>query len=135
MITKVGENAALDAANLLKTKMDIGLKGGVLAIGAGLALKSFINKIQNDTRRKAIIEDLMLTDPILKDAPKDQVLSFYATLNNVAPSIAVDKNAVREMLQHWVKFGTVDIAQIKMLAETQKTIHDNQSFDYKGFFK
>lgn len=135
MITKEGDSAmsAMDVAKMRQTYLDMGMKGGLLAIGAGVALKTLINKIQNDTRRKAIIEDLMLNDPIIKKAPKEQVLSFYATINNVAPSIAVDKNAVTELLQHFIKFGTIDLKSIKDLAETHGAITKNKNLDFQRF--
>lgn len=134
MITKTGATlGGGDSARMWKDRVDTGSKGLLVALGAGMVIKNYINKIQNDTRRKALIEDLMLTDPIISHAPKDQVMSFYATINNVAPSIAVDKNVVRELLQYCIKFGTINLEMIKMLAETHGAIDKNKSHNIDKF--
>ena len=138
MITKEGDSIiGQPGKTFSQLDFDSKVKSGgsilLATLGIGVALKTLINRIQNDTRRKAIIEDLMLTDPIIKTAPKDQVLSFYATLNNVAPSLAVDKNVTRELLQHFVKFGTIDHQTIKQLAETHSAITKNKNLDFDRF--
>ena len=90
------------------------------AIGLGLHLK----KIQNSIRHKAIVEDLMTTDPIIKQAPREQVLEAYATIYHLAPRIALEKQIVRELLQQVVKFGRLDMQTVKMITDTEKTIKD-----------
>lgn len=104
-------------------------KGLLFALGAGILLKNVYDRIQNDTRRKALIEDLMLTDPIISKAPKDQVMSYYATINNVAPHVAVDKNVTKNLLHHFISFGTIAPDTIKMLAETNASIDKNKSLN------
>jgi len=153
MITKSGETlsagavnglwsdlAGAGAGNTLKTKLEmgnnalqIGSKSAILALGAGIVLTNWVKKIQNDTRRKALIEDLMLTDPIIKGAPKEQVMAFYATINNVAPSISTDKTIVKQLLQHFISFGTIDLPMIKMLAETHGTIEKNKGWGLEKY--
>jgi hypothetical protein len=91
-----------------------------------LAANSWRNKIQNDTRRKALIEDLYSTDPIIKNADRDDVIEYYSTIFSVAPSISLDKNVVRELLQNFIKFGRVDIQTIKTLADTEKSMKQSK---------
>jgi hypothetical protein len=86
---------------------------------ASHSLRSILRKIQNDTRRKALIEDLMSHDPIIKEAPKEEVLEYYATIYNLAPTVSLEKPVVRELLQHFVKFGRIDISTIKTLTDTE----------------
>lgn len=113
----------------------VGSKGMLAALGAGLVLKNFWNKIQNDTRRKALIEDLMLNDPIIKNAPKEQVMAFYATINNVAPSIALDKNVTKDLLHQFITFGTIDVKTIQLLADTHSAIDKNNATTFDRFLK
>ena len=125
--------AFVDKTKSISDMAGAGSKGLILALGAGLVINSLIKRIKNDTRRSALIEDLMLTDPIISRAPKDQVMSFYATINNIAPTVAIDKNATKSLLQHFISFGGIDLPMIKMLAETHSAIDKNQSVDYTKF--
>jgi len=99
-------------------------------------LKAIINKIQNDTRRKALIEDLMSTDPIIKEADSTKVLEYYATIYNLAPTVSKEKPVVRELLQHFVRFGHIDLATIKTLTDTEsKAANKPGGFSIKDFIK
>lgn len=89
---------------------------------SGLALKRVADKISNDTRRKALIDDLIRTDPVIQKVDKAQVMEWYATIYNVAPTLSADKSAVREVLQNFARFGRADMQTLKMLAETEKTM-------------
>ena len=62
---------------------------------------------------------------VIKSAPKDEVLAYYATIYNTAPTVSLDKNAVRELLHNFIKFGRVDINTIKTLAETENKMRSN----------
>lgn len=105
-----------------------------LAVGAAIPLmtiNSMKNKIQNDTRRKALIEDLYQNDPIIKNADREEVIQYYATIFSIAPSVSLDKNVVRELLQNFIKFGRVDIQTIKTLAETERSISQSKSLPFR----
>lgn len=93
---------------------------------ASHSIKSILRKIQNDIRRKALIEDLMSHDPIIKEAPKEEVLEYYATIYNLAPTVSLEKPVVRELLQHFVKFGRIDLSTIKTLTETEGKLHSGK---------
>jgi len=97
-----------------------------------MAINRLKKKIQNDTRRKALIEDLYMNDPIIKDAEREDVLQYYATIYSVAPSVSLDKNVVRELLQNFVKFGRVDIQTIKTLAETEEKMSKGNQNSFKA---
>ena len=112
---KAGQEAMLNSA-----KAAAGM--GTSAILGGWGVKQIIDKIMNDNRRKALLEDLMMTDPIIKDADEDKVKEYYATIHHMAPKLSADKNVVRELLQNFIKFGRVDIQSIKSLADTQKSM-------------
>lgn len=105
-----------NAAKSVFTAIGAGVGFGVLT---AYTFKRAKDKIQNDTRRKSMLSNLMETDPIIGQADKQQVLEYYATIFHVAPKISLDKNAVRELLQAFIKFGRVDMATLKMLADTE----------------
>lgn len=105
--------------------------GTLLSLGAN-TFNSIKNKIQNDLRRKSLLEDLMRNDPIISKADKDQVLQFYATIFHVAPHLSADKNTVKDLLRNFITFDKVDLNSIKMLADAEKnmgTIHGSGGMD------
>lgn len=106
-----------------------------LAFGGAFVLGLTLKKIQNSIRHKAIVEDLMTTDPIIKQAPREQVLEAYATIYNLAPRIALEKQIVRELLQHVVKFGRLDMQTVKMITDTEKTIKDVRMLSFPSLPK
>ena len=103
--------------------------GGAFGTGAALgtiAYDRIKRKIENEPRRRAILDDLSTNDPIISEADPEKVLQYYATIYNFAPEIALDKNAVQELLQHFIRFGRIDLQTLKTLAETEKTIEANK---------
>ncbi len=100
-----------------------GVKTGLgLLLGGGYAFNKIKTKLQNDIRRKTIIEDLANNDPILRNEDKETILQYYATIYNVAPTISLDKNAVKELITSFVRFGRVDVQTLKTLAETERNV-------------
>jgi len=98
------------------------LSGGLAAAAVigGWGIKKVIDKISNDYKRKALLEDLILNDPILKQEDPNRVKEYYATIYMAAPDISADKSVVRELLRTFVKFGRVDINSINLLVDTQQ---------------
>lgn len=111
------------------------LQGSLAAAGitslAGMGISALLSKIQNDVRRKAIIEDLYMNDPLISQAPKDEVLQYYATIYNLAPKVSLEKNVVKELLQNFIKFGRVDVNTAKTLVDTEKGMMDVQTKNSK----
>lgn len=95
---------------------------GVGALSANI-MSTVFRKIENDTRRKAVIEDLASNDPILKSVDKEQLKEWFATIYYYSPSITADKASVREVLQGFARFGRVDIQTLKLLADTEEKLH------------
>lgn len=120
-VGKVLSVAAADpklTANVLKA---VGI--GMSAAGiSGTLLKTLINKIQNDMRRKAIIEDLATYDPILKNVDREQIKEWFATMYYYAPTMTADKNTVKEILTGFARFGKIDLSTLKTLAETEEKL-------------
>jgi len=80
------------------------------------------NDIKNDYRRKALLKDLHDNDPVLKEVPEDTILEWYATIYNFAPRLSLDKNAVRELLQTFTRFGRVDLNTLQSIAKTEESM-------------
>ncbi len=92
---------------------------GVIS-GAGMLISKAAARINNDTQRKNLLNDLHLNDPLLRDIPEEQLLEWYATIYHFAPKFSLDKGAVRETLEQFARFGRVDVNTLKMLADTEK---------------
>lgn len=97
-----------------------------VAIGA-LGLKMLYDKIQRDRQAKQVIDDLMRNDPIISKEAPDKVMQYAATVYNVAPSVTRDHNIMKNLLQNFIKFGTVDLQSIKMLVDIEKSMGDNNT--------
>jgi len=110
-----GVGAAADA---------VGGGARLAAIGAlgAFAASRAIDKVRADINKKALIEDMMVNDPILKQEDPAKVLDYYATINTFAPHVAKDKNAVRELITSFIRFGRVDMPTIEMLTKTEKNM-------------
>ena len=100
---------------------DAAAVGTLVTIGLS-SFSTIKNKIQNDLRRKSLLEDLMQNDPIISKEDKDKVLQYYATIFHVAPHLSADKNTVRDLLRNFVTFDKVDLNSIKMLADAEKSM-------------
>ena len=112
---------------------------GLSVVGAivtgGLVIGKVINKIKNDIRRKSLLEDLRLNDPLLRDIDKAQLMEWYATIAHFAPTVSLDKNAVREILQGFARFGRVDLQTLKMLADTEKSMATENTVPWGSVLK
>lgn len=91
-------------------------------ISGGIILGKALNSIKNDIRRKSLIEDLYLNDTLLHEIDKAQLMEWYATIVHFAPTVSLDKNAVREVMHGFARFGRVDLQTLKMLADTEKSM-------------
>ncbi|WP_304040014.1 hypothetical protein [Desulfovibrio piger] len=112
---------------------------GLSVVGAivtgGLVISKVINKIKNDIRRKSLLEDLRLNDPLLRDIDKAQLMEWYATIVHFAPTVSLDKNAVREILQGFARFGRIDLQTLKMLADTEKSMATENTVPWGSVLK
>ena len=58
-----------------------GLSVAGAVVTGGVVLGKVINNIKNDIRRKSLLEDLHLNDPLLRDIDKAQLMEWYATIS------------------------------------------------------
>ena len=92
------------------------------------------NTLFQEPRRKALLESLFKSDPVIKDAlarhPDSQgmLLESYGTMTKFAPTLSMDINAVRSFLREAVLGGAgVNYATIKNLVDTEKAVSESKN--------
>ena len=108
---------------------------GVVVHAGVFGLARIIDQIRNDVRRKALFEDLVETDPMLKHEDPSELMQYYATIYKVAPTLSLDKGLVRNILTTAVKFGTMDLQVIKTLSETEKNLGGQKPNGFSAIFQ
>lgn len=107
----IGE-AAKGISNLVGT----GLKAAYRSATAG--------ETKLNSKQKMFIESLVKADPILKQRKYETVLSHYRTMVKMAPSIALDRNAVNSFLRESTKYDTISLLTLKSLVELENKIRE-----------
>lgn len=104
---------------------------GLAAHGIGTGIDALRDHFMVDPKRKALVETLLRTDPVLSDAVARHpdsitaVKEAYGTMVRFAPTLSLDINAVRSFLREAVLGGAgVNYATIKNLVETERSISD-----------
>lgn len=101
--------------------------------GIGTHLSNTRNILVQEPKRRALLDILFKSDPILKDAiarhpeAKAMILEAYGTMTKFAPNLSLDINATRSFLREAALGGHgVNYATIKNLVDTEKSIADNK---------
>jgi hypothetical protein len=71
----------------------------------------------------AMIQDLLITDPILSEEDPDNILDFYETIRSVAPTVANDKNVMRVSLRAAAQHDGIAPQDLKYFIDLE---HDMQ---------
>ena len=79
-----------------------------------------IDKEMSATYYNTLIQDLLITDPILSEEDEDKVLSIYNTIIDVAPALAKDKNVMRVALRSAVQHDGITPFDLQQFIETEK---------------
>lgn len=74
----------------------------------------------SDVRTVTTLQRLMLTDPIIRDADPDMVLSLYNTLQNANPEVTQDPNLLRFALRESLQYESVPMHTYKDLVEVDE---------------
>lgn len=111
---------------------------GLLAHGIGTGVDALRDHFMIEPKRKALVESLLRSDPVLSDAiarhPDSITLvkESYGTMARFAPTLSLDVNAVRSFLREAVLGGSgVNYATIKNLVDTERSIADSKP-NYMG---
>lgn len=104
---------------------------GLLAHALGAHWDNTKRVMLDDPRRKALLEQIIRTDSVLRDAlerhpdTKPMLLEAYGTMVKFAPTLSMDINAVRSFLREAILSGAgVNYATIKNLVDTERSIAD-----------
>lgn len=94
---------------------------GLGTLSAGIQGINYVKrKLQQDPKRMRILEELTREDPVLKDADPEKLLEYYSVIYHAAPSITLNKGALREPLRNFIRFDKVDLATLKTLTEIEE---------------
>lgn len=98
------------------------LSGLGLVAATAVTGSTIISRLNNDSRRKAIIEDLARNDMLLRQVPKDQLISWYGVICQYGPKTSLNKEVTKELLHTFARFGKIDMPTLKTIADTEKSL-------------
>jgi len=81
----------------------------------------------DQTARAAMIQDFLITDPILSDADPDQVLEMYNTLVQFSPELSKDKNVMRVALRSAIQHDGLAPQDLRQFLDTEHSIQVNRN--------
>lgn len=120
------------ASGLKKVPGPRAITDGARSIIESIAPK--INKPQkaldsaiNDTKTTTTLQRMMLTDPIIRDADPNMVVSLFNTLQNANPEVVRDPNLLRFALRESLQYESVPMHTYKDLVEVEEK--KNKSVD------
>ena len=101
--------------------------GKTIAGGLGKTVKDIMDRSKQvsyySPRRQAILNSLRSEDEILGKLPEEKAREYYHTMSKIAPTLSVDKNAVKSFLRAAATSeGGIDWNTIKSLADTEKSM-------------
>lgn len=92
----------------------------------------------NDAKRLAVVQSLLISDPIIGEADPEMVLSLYNTLAAANPEVVNDKNLLRFALREALQYEAVPLHTYKDLismgkdrAQTQNELSELNDTRYK----
>jgi hypothetical protein len=85
-----------------------------------------IDEASTDVRTVTNLQRLMLTDPIIRDADPDMVLSLYNTLQNANPEVTRDPNLLRFALRESIQYESVPLHTYRDLVEMEEKKHKSR---------
>jgi len=81
-----------------------------------------IDRELDDAKYSTIIQDLIITDPILGEEDEDKVIDLYNTIKSVAPNLAKDKNVARVVLRQAVQYDGIAAPDLAQLVEAERSL-------------
>jgi hypothetical protein len=79
-----------------------------------------IDNAVTDVRTVTNLQRLMMTDPIIRDAEPEMVMSLYNTLQNANPEVARDPNLLRFALREALQYESVPLHTYRDLVEVEE---------------
>ncbi len=116
---------------------NIGKGLGSLLVGAGVSgVLTAASSIRNQNLHSSFLESLetvIKSNPIVRQAKKDRVVSYAETVFKYAPHVAVDPNLLSSILANAVHGEGIDVATIKTLTDLEKQYMGNNTESPKNF--
>ena len=81
----------------------------------------------DNAKYTAVLQDLIITDPILAEEDEDKVIDIYNTIKSVAPELAKDKNVVRVVLRSAVQYDGIAAPDLAQLIEAERSIQKSKN--------
>lgn len=100
--------------------------------------QELIDRELDEAKYQTVLQDLIITDPILSEEDEDKVADLYNTIKSVAPEMSKDKNVVRVVLRSAVQYDGIAAPDLAQLVEAERSIQkskwnteviDNQRYD------
>lgn len=99
------------------------LTGPLDSLTGGYAGKQeFIDKEMEDVHYETMLQDLLVTDPILAEEDEDRIVNAFNTIKAVAPEMAKDKNVMRMALRQAAQHEGIDPFTLQQYMEAEKEL-------------
>ena len=83
--------------------------------------KALSDELKN-VQRQLVLEDLMVTDPVLSEEPPHKILAAYKALLSLSPEVAANKEVVRAILRQSVHSMAISPYEAQTWTDLEKTI-------------
>jgi hypothetical protein len=99
------------------------IRGPAMLLGEGKSKKQKeIDSELNDAKYEALIQELLITDPILSEEDEDKIIASFNTIKSVAPELAKDKNVMRVALRSAVQHDGITPFDLQQFIEAEKEL-------------
>ncbi len=88
--------------------------------------QELIDRELDEANYSALIQDLIMTDPILSEEDEDKVVDLYNTIKSVAPELSKDKNVVRVVLRGGVQYDGIAAPDLAQLVEAERNLQKSK---------
>tara|TARA_B100000035_G_scaffold305403_1_gene306204 strand:- start:2130 stop:3632 length:1503 start_codon:yes stop_codon:yes gene_type:complete len=89
--------------------------------------QALIDRELDEAKYTSVLQDLIITDPILSEEDEDKVVDLYNTIKSVAPEMAKDKNVARVILRSAVQYDGIAAPDLAQLVEAERSIQRSRA--------
>lgn len=120
-VQKLAEDLEKDAAPIPAVIPAVSFSTGdaIDALSKGKGIGGVKQKILN-VLRETILQDLLVNDPVIRDANPNDVLEAYKTMIMSSPRVSLDKAQVRSFIRSAINSVAVSPADAKVLTDVDK---------------
>jgi hypothetical protein len=84
------------------------------------ALNAKLLKTMQDLRHKSVLQQLVLTDPVLRTADPSRVATIFDTLRRNSPGVASDINSARTIMREALQYQGIPISTVETLQKLNR---------------